>query len=71
MKYRKGTICKIIGNSSDHEFGIGTKVVIEEVYVDCYRCKYKRTGDYWYVKEEDLELVKRGFFSRFFDLSTI
>lgn len=64
-KFKVGDKVKIIGNHSGHKFNIGEIAIIDK---DCqvdYAVAYLDKRDFWYVAEEDMELVEEKTISRF------
>lgn len=59
MKYRKGDICRVVGDRSGHKFPIGTIVKIlsrdREVNPFLYGYEVQAGSVIWYVYETDLE----------------
>ena len=52
MSFKKGDIGIVVGNRTDHEFPIGTKVR----YVGDSAWEYIDGSDYWYINEIDVNL---------------
>lgn len=58
-KFKVGDKVKIIGNHNDHEFNIGEIAIVDgekDIQGD-YIVAYLDKRDFWYVREEDMELV--------------
>lgn len=67
MKFKIGDICEVVKDVNGHEFEIGEHVRIVEVRPDDedypededYKAEKLDGSDYWYVIDEELELVDR------------
>lgn len=55
-KFEVGAAAKIIGKTNNHEFKIGEKVTLVSLHDDG-EWKCQGLNDYWWVTEEDLELI--------------
>ena len=60
MKYKEGDIVRIISNQHGHQFNIGEKVRIKKVCDIDYKAECLDGHDYWYVQENEIELVKEA-----------
>lgn len=50
----KGRSYKIVANTCDHEFRLGQMVVCMDETPGAVRCRSLETGEWWYVRSEDV-----------------
>lgn len=62
MKFKIGDICEVCEVINGHKFEIGEHVRIVDIYPEeeDYAAEKLDGSDYWYVDDEEIELVEGG-----------